>query len=101
MPAKSSIFLHSDSITSPVPLGAGNKTILELPHLPSTLKGIEWASLHAQSKLPQPLSMLIILSLASLNAFSLAGRVSLLFPYPKPTCPEESPTTVRHPKLGT
>ena len=60
MPASSSIFLHSFSITNPLPFGAGINSIITLPHFPLTLNGIECASLHPHSQLPHPLFIMIM-----------------------------------------
>ena len=60
--------------------GAGINLILTLPLLPSTTNGTACFSSQEQSKLPHPLLILIILSLAFLIAFSLAGKVSFAFP---------------------
>ena len=54
---------HSFSIQSPLPLGAGMILILEEPHLPSTLKGMEWGWPQLHSQEPQPRLILIKFSI--------------------------------------
>src|SRR3989344_2207779 len=81
IPAKPRTFFNSSSTQRLTPCGAGFNVNLILPHLPSTLNGIECDLLHAQVHSPHPLLTLIKFSLALRVALSLAGTVSLDFEY--------------------
>src|SRR3989344_8036376 len=99
MPARVIIFPHFFSAVNPVPLGAGIKFTVMLPHFPVTLKGMECGVLQPHAHDPHALLILIKFNFAFLIAFSRAGTVSFALPYPTPIYPFLFPTTANAAKV--